>query len=69
MNTNKRRYKRFTIDRINVIGKMLFANSVDIIDISAGGISLKTDKRLNIGGDYVLKLKGKEGLISMKCTV
>jgi len=69
MNANKRRYKRFTISRINITGRMLFANSVDIIDISAGGISLKTDKRLDMGGDYTLKLEGKDGIIGVKCTV
>jgi c-di-GMP-binding flagellar brake protein YcgR len=69
MNTNKRRYKRYTVDCIKIAGRMLFANSVDIIDISAGGISLKTDRRLNMDGEYVLKLEGEDGLISLKGTV
>ena len=69
MGTNKRRYKRFAVDCIKISGKMLFANSVDIIDVSAGGISLKTDKRLNIGNEYTLKLEGDDDLISVKGTI
>jgi c-di-GMP-binding flagellar brake protein YcgR len=66
---DRRRFKRFSVDILGVSGKMLFASEVEILDISVGGVSLRVDKRLNIGGEYTLKV-GKDGdTISVKGTV
>jgi Tfp pilus assembly protein PilZ len=63
---NTRRYKRFRLDFLEVNGQLTFATEVTLLDISMGGISLKADRRLNIGGKYVIKLDDKKKIISLK---
>lgn len=65
----KRRYKRFTVDVMDISGKMALANEVKILDISIGGVSLTADRRLNIGRDYLLKLENKGSRLTLKGTV
>lgn len=60
MMQDNRRHKRFKLDLIEINGKMRFANKVEIIDISFGGVALKADSRLNIGREYLIRL-GDEG--------
>jgi hypothetical protein len=48
---------------------MTFASEVSILDIGAGGVSLRADKRLDIGGKYLLKLGRQEKVISVTCQV
>ena len=69
MMTDRRRHKRFTVDLIDINGKMIFASNVKIIDISLGGISLKADRRLNIGSEYTLTVSSKGKVFSTKCIV
>ncbi len=69
MEKYERRYKRFNLDFIKVNGRMKFSSSVDIIDISLGGISIKTDRRLNIGNEYTLNINEKGKLLSAKGVV
>jgi c-di-GMP-binding flagellar brake protein YcgR len=64
-----RQYKRFTLDVMEVNGTMLRAADVKIIDISLGGISIKVDRRLNIGTDYLLKLSDRNEVMSLKGSV
>jgi Tfp pilus assembly protein PilZ len=59
---DKRRYKRFTLNIQEINGKMLFATQVKVIDISIGGISIKANRRLNIGSEYALTLEGKNAI-------
>jgi len=63
---NTRRYKRFRLDFLEVNGQLTFATEVILLDISMGGISLKADRRLNIGGKYVIKLGDRKRLIALK---
>ena len=44
---------------MELYGKMILAQKVEIIDISLGGVALKTGRRLNIGREYLLKLEWK----------
>jgi len=53
----KRRYKRLNINNMNIRGKMALANYIKIIDISLEGLSIETDKTLNIGNEYILHLE------------
>jgi len=53
----KRRYKRLNIENINICGKMVLANYIKIIDISLEGLSIETDKTLNVGKEYILHLE------------
>ena len=42
---------------------MLFAKNVEIIDISVGGVSLRTDRNLDVGTGYILRIEwGEKGL-------
>lgn len=56
--TSEKRYKRFKLDDLEVNGKMVSATEVKVIDISISGISVKANRRLNIGSDYTIKLEG-----------
>jgi hypothetical protein len=53
---NTRQHKRFRLDLMEITGKMILAHKVEIIDISLGGVALKTDRRLNVGTEYLVKL-------------
>lgn len=66
---DKRRYKRFRVDLVEINGKMSLADKVQILDISLGGVSLKADRRLNIGKEYLLKLHEKGKDLEVKGTV
>ena len=52
----KRKHKRFKVDAMNIQGKMVLARKVDITDISADGVALKADKRLDMGREYSIQL-------------
>jgi hypothetical protein len=62
---DKRQYKRFT-DVIDMHGKMVLADDVKILDISLSGISLKADRRLNIGCNYMLNIADKGNPLTVK---
>jgi hypothetical protein len=66
---DKRRHKRFRLDLVEINGKMILADKVEIIDISLGGVALKADRRLNIGKEYVIKLGDKGKHIDVKGVV
>jgi len=63
---DKRRHKRFRLDIMEINGKMILADRVEIIDISLGGVALKTDRRLNVGKEYFIKLGDKGKSIDVK---
>ena len=65
----KRRYKRFKVEVNGIKGEMMLAKDVEIIDISVGGILLKSDKRLNPGSEHVIKLKHKDKVVSVRSRV
>lgn len=62
----KRRYKRYALDIYDVHSEMLFAKELKILDISIAGISLKADKRMNIGREYTLKIIAKDQTLILK---
>jgi hypothetical protein len=63
---DKRRYKRYALDVTDVRGDMIFATDVTILDISLGGVSLKADKRLNPGVEYIVKITARDKMISLR---
>jgi len=63
---DKRRHKRFKVDVMEINGKIILAEKVEIMDISLGGIALKTDRRLNVGKEYVIKLGDQGKRIDVK---
>jgi hypothetical protein len=64
-----RRHPRFRLGEFQVSGQLTFASEVTILDISMGGVSLRADKRLNIGGLYLLKLEGHDKAVTLTCEV
>lgn len=63
---DKRRHERIKVDVVEMHGKMSLAEKVEIIDMSLGGVSLKADRRLNIGKEIMLKLEEKGKTIDLK---
>lgn len=59
-----RLHKRYQMDETQIHVKMAFADEVKIQNISLGGISVKADRRMNIGKEYPLKLGSKEETIT-----
>ncbi len=66
MTQNERRHKRFKLDLMEVNGKMMLAQKVEIIDISLGGIALRTDRKLNVGKEYLIRLDNMAKHIDVK---
>jgi hypothetical protein len=66
---NKRRYKRFVVDILEINTRLTFARNVKILNISVGGVSLRVDKQLSIGSDYTLRIEGKGRTLSIKGVV
>jgi hypothetical protein len=64
-----RRHQRFRLDSVEVSGQMTFASEVSVIDIGMGGVSLRADKRLNIGGTYKLRLETRQRAVTVVCQV
>src|SRR4030042_6454314 len=64
--TERRRYTRFRMEVVDITGKMMVADEVTIIDISVGGVSLKADRRLNIGHEYAVKMENSGRVLAVK---
>jgi hypothetical protein len=54
-----RQNERYSVDFMDIHGKILFNSNVKILNISAGGVSFSTDKSLKIRGTYILRLESK----------
>ncbi|MGD0884408.1 MAG: PilZ domain-containing protein [Thermodesulfovibrionales bacterium] len=65
----ERKHKRFTVDIMNITGRMTLSGLVKVLGMTVNGISLKADIRLNIGSEYNLKLQDMEKAISLKGVV
>ena len=64
--TERRRYTRLRMEVVDITGKMMFADEVNIIDISVGGVSLKADRRLNIGHEYAVKMENSGRVLAVR---
>ena len=53
--SNKRREARFIVEGLS--GRMTFASEVSILNMSLSGVAIRTDRRLNIGHEYQLRLE------------
>ena len=65
----ERRYKRFSVEMMQLSGSMMPAKQVTILDINLDEVTIKADMRLNMGSDYSLKLKENNEVISLRGTV
>lgn len=66
---NRRHHKRYEVDVTEINGTMVLAKNVKIINISIGGVCLQTDKRLNIGSQYALRVEGKGKILTVKGSI
>ena len=64
--SEKRRHNRYIVDDMEINGQMLFATEVKVNNISISGVSLKADRRLDIGKEYTLKLGDSDNVFSLK---
>jgi hypothetical protein len=65
----ERAHKRFVVRDMDIDGKMLFAREVKVMDVCMLGISLKADRRFEIGREYTVKLAYKDKALLLKGTV
>jgi len=65
----KRHYQRFSMDFIDIHGRILFSTHIRVLNISIGGISFSTDRLLATGGVYVLKLESKGSTLYLEGTI
>lgn len=63
---DRRQHKRYSLDLIEINGKMSLTSKVEVIDISLGGVALKADRRLDIGKEYLIKLQEKSKTLEVK---
>lgn len=66
MAEERRRHKRFEVDDMEIRGKMVFASEVKIANMSISGVSIKADRRLDIGSEYTLKVEDRERTLVLK---
>jgi Tfp pilus assembly protein PilZ len=67
--SNKRRHRRFTVDVMEIEGSAVFAREVVIRDISVTGASLITERKLDIGREYALRIMDGNLDITLQGTV
>jgi Tfp pilus assembly protein PilZ len=60
-NIGKRRYKRFSVEEMDIHAKTLFAEGIDLLNISLSGACILSTKSLKFGDKYLIRLKS-EGL-------
>jgi Tfp pilus assembly protein PilZ len=65
----QRSHPRFIVESLDISGRIMLANKVEILNISVGGVLVKTDKRLNVGTIYMLRLESKGKLLTLPCKV
>lgn len=63
---DRRQHKRYSLDLIDINGKMSLTDKVEVIDISLSGVALKADRRLNIGKEYAIKLQKRGATLEVK---
>jgi Tfp pilus assembly protein PilZ len=69
MKMEKRRYKRFLIEQMDIHAKTIFATEVEMLDISICGARMKVPQNLIIGSVYFIKLENESYSLRLKCTV
>lgn len=64
-----RRYPRFSVEGMDVHAKTIFSTDIELFNISMGGACIQSVKRMRIGGNYLIRLKGHGPDLPLKCTV
>jgi hypothetical protein len=66
---NIRRHKRYDVDVMAISCKIVLAKSVKVLDMSVSGLLLQTEKRMNPGSQYSIKLEGKGRVLTVRGNV
>ena len=66
---NKRQHKRFKMSLDGLNGRLDDDQLVDIIDLSVGGIAIKSDRRLPVGKEYLIRLNAGKHSLEVRGTV
>lgn len=67
--SEKRKDRRIGIPDINMRSEMPLAGIVSVINISSGGLLVKSDRRLNIGNTYLIKIGYKNSILFARVVV
>jgi Tfp pilus assembly protein PilZ len=62
----ERQHKRYKVDSEKISCKMVLAKHVSILNISIGGLAIKTDKKLSLGSQYRLTINGQSTTFTVK---
>jgi len=66
---DKREHRRFKVRHEGMIGRLGEDHLVDIIDLSVGGVAMKTGSRLVIGREYFMRLHDRRKSLDVRGTV
>jgi len=67
--TEKRQHRRFSAGQMRVKTDSASANKIVIINICKGGMQVNSDKRLNVGHTYTMKLEYKDKALFVNASV
>jgi len=65
----KRRYKRYVVEGMEIQARMVFAEIVDLFNVSSGGACIITTKSVKPGDNIVLRITDKNINRPLKCTI
>jgi Tfp pilus assembly protein PilZ len=66
---NKRRFKRYAVEGIDIQAKMIFAEIVELFNVSTGGACIITTKTVKPGDNIVLRITDENINRPLKCTI
>jgi hypothetical protein len=66
---DKRQNKRFKVLAEDLIVRLDDDQRVEIIDLSVGGIAIKSSRRLTVGKEYIIRLNARKHSLEVRGTV
>lgn len=69
LSRDKRQHKRFKVPLEDLIGRLDDDQRVDIVDLSVGGIAIKSGSRLAVGREYLIRLNARRHSLEVRGTV
>jgi hypothetical protein len=66
---NKRQHKRFKVPVESLACRLDDDQLVDIIDLSVGGIAIRSGRRLTVGREYCMRLHALRQSLEVRATV
>jgi hypothetical protein len=66
---NRRRYKRYKVDIMQIDGRTILVRHVEVLDMSLGGISLLIDRKIDGETELTLNIEGRADPLTVEGTV